>query len=276
VLAFINNRRIPVLVRGNWDFAGILMGLAGFLLLSGPIILAAVDSAWHSAWTRGDMIAVRQWYLEQGNVRAAFWGFYYVLLMSVIFGLVYRRRLVSIVYNIDLIEWGTALSQATAFVGRTVVSRPDGFWISRNPSRANPAIFDTASGNDSTEILPGGIAKFAPEGTELIQIEPTGQVAIAASSTAPLTPLIDDSASRPFLMQVEPFYAARNLTITWGDATPADRAMLERALDRTFESSYSDANPASSLMLTAASCLFFLSLFSVVFLFSSLFFGVRR
>ncbi|WP_162659941.1 hypothetical protein [Tuwongella immobilis] len=269
VLSVINSRRIPVLVHGSWDFAGLLMGLSGFVLLSGPILLAAMDSLWHSAWTRGDMFAMRQWFLEQGTLISAFWGSYYVATLAVIGGVIYHRRRVTVIYNVDLMQWTDGLHRAAAQLGRMVISRPDGYWIAAN--RARMESLQLAALPIGEEPLDDAVPVTA-SGAEL-ETQPSrpNAVHVAESELPALT-----STPAAFQLQVEPFHTARNLTIYWGTTPESDRQMLEHALVTAFDASEPEGNPASGLMLTAASCLFFLSLFSVVFLFSSLFLGGRR
>src|SRR4051794_41973769 len=45
-LAHLNGRTPPTLVPGPWDFGAVLLGLSGFLLLAGPLLITLADSAW--------------------------------------------------------------------------------------------------------------------------------------------------------------------------------------------------------------------------------------
>src|SRR5436190_17169552 len=45
-LSHLNGRTPPTLVPGPWDFGAVLLGLSGFLVLAGPLVLTLADSVW--------------------------------------------------------------------------------------------------------------------------------------------------------------------------------------------------------------------------------------
>src|SRR6266702_3903435 len=53
VFAWINSRERGVLVRGTWDFVGVLFAASGFLILAGPNILEGIFDRYQLALARG-------------------------------------------------------------------------------------------------------------------------------------------------------------------------------------------------------------------------------
>jgi hypothetical protein len=62
-LSHLNGRTPPPLVPGPWDFAAVLLGLSGFLILAGPVLLTLVHSTWRSYAYGGwaDLKGIGQW-----------------------------------------------------------------------------------------------------------------------------------------------------------------------------------------------------------------------
>lgn len=107
-LSHLNSRTPPTLVPGAWDFGAVVLGLSGFLILAGPLLLSLVDSVW-----RGYVFA--GWDALRGAgrreaVAASYMAVGYLILLGVaIMVLVRGRRPLTAVYNV-------AASQAEAAV----------------------------------------------------------------------------------------------------------------------------------------------------------------
>src|SRR5215468_3962216 len=110
VLSHLNRGRHPVLVRGTWDFAGVLLGASGFLIVGAPAILNGLYQDRRLAWARGELhllpdIGGADWY-----VWVALWVGYYAAVVGGAAYLLWQRRLKLSIYNIDT----EALDQALA------------------------------------------------------------------------------------------------------------------------------------------------------------------
>ncbi|MBO0700595.1 MAG: hypothetical protein J2P46_19520 [Zavarzinella sp.] len=98
-LAHLNGRTPPALVPGPWDFGAVLLGLSGFLILAGPLLLTLVNSVWRGYMFGGwaDLRSVGAREAWAGSLMAV--G--YLILVGVgIFLLLRSRRPVTAVYNV--------------------------------------------------------------------------------------------------------------------------------------------------------------------------------
>jgi hypothetical protein len=98
-LAHLNGRTPPTLVPGPWDFGAVLLGLSGFLILSGPLLITLINSTWRSyafgGWADLKGIGAREAWA--GSLMAV--G-YLILLGVGITVLLRLRRPVTAVYNV--------------------------------------------------------------------------------------------------------------------------------------------------------------------------------
>jgi hypothetical protein len=98
ILAGINRRDRPLLVRGVWDFAGVLAALSGILLWTGPVLLqhlmrrSFVDNVAQDSPQPFDDFWSRWWLI---------WTAYYVLVVAGAALLLVLRGSVTAIYNVD-------------------------------------------------------------------------------------------------------------------------------------------------------------------------------
>ncbi len=100
-LSHLNGRSTPTLIAGSWDFGALLLGLSGFLVLSGPLFITLINSTWralaYGGWAnlrsigRGEALA--------GTIMAT--G-YFLILLGLIPLLVRSRRRVTAIYNVNV------------------------------------------------------------------------------------------------------------------------------------------------------------------------------
>jgi hypothetical protein len=99
-LSHLNSRNPPTLVPGPWDFAGVLLALSGFLLLSGPLLLTLVNSVWRyyafGNWANLKFVSSKEAWAASLIVTG-----YLIILAAGITFLLRRRRPVTAVYNVD-------------------------------------------------------------------------------------------------------------------------------------------------------------------------------
>jgi hypothetical protein len=98
-LAHLNGRSPPTLVPGPWDFGAVLLGLSGFLLLVGPLLITLADSVWRGYAFGGwaDLKGVGRREALAGSLMAV--G-YLVLVGTGVTWLLRARRPVTAVYNV--------------------------------------------------------------------------------------------------------------------------------------------------------------------------------
>jgi hypothetical protein len=101
ILTNLNNRRRPTLVSGPADFAGVLLATAGFLIVGGPVVLAGLYEGWRRSVMRGDFVTIRAALAGSSWQWLAVWAAYFAVVVGGAGWLLWRRRSVSVVYNID-------------------------------------------------------------------------------------------------------------------------------------------------------------------------------
>jgi hypothetical protein len=142
-LAHLNHRRSPTMISGPWDFTFLLLGLSGFLLIGGPLLLVVIDSAWRNFIFNGNFDRLRQVWDGNGATGSAIVGGYLVFLAALIGLLINSRRKVTVVYNIDpasLQGMLTAAADARKLAWRSVLG---GVEISAGKFRTALVLIDT-------------------------------------------------------------------------------------------------------------------------------------
>ncbi len=127
----------PTVVSGPWDFAALLLGLSGFVLFGGTVVLAlvrsnvrlgargnfnAVKAAWEHEWL--------SWLLVVGAYLAAVVG-------TAAWGLFARRRAL-VVYNVAPADFEHALSDVFDQIGQKVERRGNGWFAGPEVCRLDP------------------------------------------------------------------------------------------------------------------------------------------
>jgi hypothetical protein len=114
ILAGINRRDRPLVVRGVWDFAGVLAALSGILLWTGPVLLqhlmrrSFVESVAQDSPQPFDEFWSRWWLI---------WAAYYVLVVAGAALLLVLRSSVTAVYNVDAERLPEALVKTLHHLG---------------------------------------------------------------------------------------------------------------------------------------------------------------
>ncbi|HEY2784763.1 MAG TPA: hypothetical protein VGJ05_07270 [Fimbriiglobus sp.] len=116
-LAGVHRRGRPVPLSGTGDFTALLVGLAGFLLAGGVVLLTVVQSGFRS-WTRGNFLQLRaNWDKEHTVWILTLVGYLLIVIVAAVWS--YRRRRKSlVVYNVTLPAVDDAVEAALAGVGR--------------------------------------------------------------------------------------------------------------------------------------------------------------
>ncbi len=118
-LAAVNRGRRPVLIPGEWDFAGLLFGVSGFLLLAGPFVLVAFQDRCRERWlydraASADALAHSLWHL-----RLMVWGGYFALVVTGAAWGLWRGRRITSIYHCPPQALPDVLAQACRAAGIT-------------------------------------------------------------------------------------------------------------------------------------------------------------
>jgi hypothetical protein len=103
VLGWINRRPRGVLVSGPWDFVGVLFAASGFLLLGGPALLSSLTQTdtWRNFWVLGKFTGRIPLEQRLALGRVVLFGGYFLLVVSLAAFLLWRRRRLTSIYNVD-------------------------------------------------------------------------------------------------------------------------------------------------------------------------------
>jgi hypothetical protein len=222
ILGMLNRRPTPVLVGGLWDCLGLLLATSGLVLFGGPAILAAL----YQQEVRDFLLGKPRWAnIDFGELLEFWWRVWLLYYLAVLGGgalLLWLRRGVTSVYNVE------------------------------------PAAFD--------DILAHVLDKLGLEWTRLgdrVFIGPHGTLVRGGTGPAKLpdSPGLETSPPRraqgpEAILDLEPFFATRHVTVHWRSATGSVRAEVEAELVRVLNQVAAPANPAGNWFMITASCLF--------------------
>jgi hypothetical protein len=127
-LAQLTKREHPTAVAGSWDFAGLLLGLSGFILFGGGLILTLFQSNFRY-WMRGNFEALRAAWIQERVTWLLLVGFYLALVLGASAVTLLGRRRSLIVYNVDPAAVETLLTEIFDQLG-VPVERRGKQWIS--------------------------------------------------------------------------------------------------------------------------------------------------
>jgi hypothetical protein len=118
-LAQITRRDHPTPVSGPWDFAGLVLGLSGFIVFGGGLLLTLVQSNFRY-WMRGNLEALRAAWVQERLTWSLLVCFYLVVVLGGI-GLTFlARRRTLVVYNVEPAALEMALVEVFEQLGRSV------------------------------------------------------------------------------------------------------------------------------------------------------------
>lgn len=136
-VSVLNRRDHPTPVDGTWDFAGLLLGLSGFLLFGGATVVSLFQSNVRY-WQRGNGEAARAAWEHEKRAWAVYAGAY-VLGVGGAAALGFRgRRRTLVVYNIDPDDLDESLTGAVRAAGREPQRRGHQWFADRLLCEAEP------------------------------------------------------------------------------------------------------------------------------------------
>jgi hypothetical protein len=100
ILGWINRRPRGLLVRGPWDFAGILLAASGLILFGGPALLNSLIQTenWRDFWLTGRFIRDASDPLALGRV--VLYGCYFLIVVAASALVMRHRRRLTSIYNV--------------------------------------------------------------------------------------------------------------------------------------------------------------------------------
>ncbi len=226
-LAWLNQRQRPTLVSGPWDFACVLLGLSGFLLVGGPILLSLFDSTLRSHLFSGNFERMRTAWNANSMIWSTIAASYFALLVCCIVLLLLLRRRVTIIYNVDTTTLEETLITALDSLGLPWQRVVGGFQIGGRSLKK----------------------------TTILDDEETSEKPTAPISRQPVL-----LAGQSAFFRIEAFPAFHHATLRWRDYDPLLRGEIEAQLEKTFAQTESPPNSAGGWFMTASIALFFVML----------------
>jgi hypothetical protein len=230
VMAAINRRARPLLVRGSWDFAGLLGAVSGMLLWTVPALIMhlyqrAVATNPGDEAPRSFQDLWTHWWIV--------WACYYGLLVSGSILLLMLRSNVTAVYNVDVDQAPRLLLQTAQHLG-----------------------FDAAQ-NDASQIV---IATKTSEVTGTAEVCASMET---ASKVAQESRMSEVCAA----VEIEPFPSLAHVSLHWYTSNERVRAEVEREFVKQAAAARPADNPAA-FWFGAASTLLFGAIFMAIVMFS--------
>jgi hypothetical protein len=205
VLGMINRRPTPLPVSGAWDFAGLILAVSGFLLFFGPYLLSGgFRQSMRDLPLRGDGHSVAD---VVGELWASWWVVWVLYYLAVLGGasyLIWSRRLVTVVYNIQADPLESALRLTAERLG-----------LAMN-RQGNHLYFEPVASNAAAPV------------DERIAAGPPPSV--AGHLQRPRATI-----SHPLGAELEPFPLMCNVAIHWLRAQPIERLEFERELRKILD-----------------------------------------
>ena len=130
-LAHITRRDHPVAVSGAWDFAGLAVGLSGFIVFGGGIVLTLLQSNFRY-WMRGNFEALRAVWIQEQVTWSLLVFFYLVIVLSAIGLTLLARRRSLVVYNIEPTAIEVLIGEVFEQLGKPL-TRSGNLWSSGAP-----------------------------------------------------------------------------------------------------------------------------------------------
>jgi hypothetical protein len=235
ILGVINRRDRPLMVSGAWDFVGILFAASGFLLFVGPGVLGALYERWRYflLFGQGGSVALS----EAGYYFwVTVWGLYYVAVVAGAAFILWRRRKITAIYNVDVPALQAALTQVLERMGLSWTRAGKQFFIKPGDGP-----------RDGQAVTPEGVpaSQRALVSAETAKL---GMDPMAAPGIRPFAPLLGPVRYLA-LLEVETFGAMCHATLRWPQADPLLRQEIEAELDKALQRTFTRSNGSGGWFL---------------------------
>jgi hypothetical protein len=240
-LAVVNSKLRPTMMSGAWDFAGVLFALSGFFLLAGPAVLALINVRWAGPAQPGRLGDVMGLTGESWLIWIAVWLAYFLTVVIGSGWLLWKRRRVTVIYNIDPDTFEELLIRA--------LDR-----LALEGARMGNRVFIAQPGAAQESAAAG---KLAPE---------PGDASGNGPVEAARRPAMAGRTQRRAEVELDPFPALRHLSLHWYDSDPLVRQEVEAELGRALAEVEAEPNRAAAWFLTLAGLMFTMLLVGMVVL----------
>jgi hypothetical protein len=225
VIGMINRRPHPVVIPGTWDFVGLVFAASGFLLVGGPAVLSSGSEGWRMFWLFGsrDALPARDGTVTLWVVLAAA---YFAFVVSGVILLLFRRRALTAVYNVEPDAFEKALARVFGS-------------LRLNPIRSgNLFVFDVTTRPPSPKDSREGI-RSSPAGPAEESSRPPGAAPLAQGA----------------VLEVDPFNLFRHVTLRWEPAAAPLRREVEGELERALSETRCTDHPVGDWIVLVAMAL---------------------
>ena len=131
-LSGVNRRPHPTVMSGSWDFTGLILGLSGFVLFGGGLLLSLLQSNVRFLM-RGNFEAVRAAWGQDRQTWALLAVIYAVAVVGGVLLTLKARRRTLVVYNVEpAVFEGTLAEVFDTLIGRPVERRGN-LWVGGVP-----------------------------------------------------------------------------------------------------------------------------------------------
>ncbi|MBP3957089.1 hypothetical protein J8F10_17630 [Gemmata sp. G18] len=130
-LVQITRRERPTPVAGTWDFAGVALGLSGFIFFGGAMVLSLLQSNVRF-WMRGNFEQLRAVWIQEKVTWSLLVFFYLVFVLGGLALALLSRRRSLVVYNIEPAAFEVLLTEVFEQLGRPLERRGN-LWLSGVP-----------------------------------------------------------------------------------------------------------------------------------------------
>jgi hypothetical protein len=130
-LAQITRRERPTIIAGTWDYAVLIVGLSGFIIFGGGLILSLLQSNFRY-WMRGNAEGLRAAWGQEWLTWTLLGLLYLLFVIGGISLTLMSRRRTLVVYNVDLAVFESTLNEVFEHLDRPIERRGN-VWFSSVP-----------------------------------------------------------------------------------------------------------------------------------------------
>ena len=130
-LAQITRRDRPTVLSGPWDFTALALGLSGFILFGGAMVLSLLQSNFRY-WMRGNFEALRAFWIQERVTWSLLVCFYLALVTGAVALALAARRRSLVVYNVEPAAFEALLTEVFEQLGRGLERRGK-LWVGGVP-----------------------------------------------------------------------------------------------------------------------------------------------
>ncbi|VTR91550.1 unnamed protein product [Gemmata massiliana] len=130
-LSQVTRRERPTPIAGPWDFTGVALGLSGFIVFGGVMVLSLLQSNVRF-WMRGNFEQLRAVWIQEKVTWSLLVFFYLTVVLSGIGLALLARRRSLVVYNVEPAVFEVLVTEVFEQLGRPVERRGN-LWLSEAP-----------------------------------------------------------------------------------------------------------------------------------------------